>query len=187
VVRELLVERGYQALSIQEVTRRCGVHVRTVARRWDTKADVVAAAILDGGRPPASEAQVRTPTGDLRRDLHAEINDLLRFLAAPTTRAALPALWSEMWTDPALKARLDRRQQEWAAAIQAIVEQAVAAGDVPELALDRAHLLAHLIAGTAMSTQLVHGPSPGPDLASELTDFLVGALRAPLTTTAVQP
>ena len=52
-VRELLVECGYHALSVQEVTRRCNVHVRTIARRWPTKAELVAAAIVGGDEPGA--------------------------------------------------------------------------------------------------------------------------------------
>ena len=50
-VRELLVEVGYHGFSVQEVTRRCNVHVRTITRRWPTKAELVTAAIAGGDEP----------------------------------------------------------------------------------------------------------------------------------------
>src|SRR5215469_18698736 len=72
-VRELLAEEGYQALSVHKVTLRCGVHVRTIARRWETKAEMVAAAIVGGGTPLFSRSAPGLPTGRLDHDVRALI------------------------------------------------------------------------------------------------------------------
>src|SRR5215475_6126119 len=88
-VRELLAEEGYHALSVNKVTQRCGVHVRTIARRWDTKAEMVAAAVLGGEAPLyAWEADV-LPTGRLSHDVRELIDRTRRYLADPAIQAAL--------------------------------------------------------------------------------------------------
>ena len=99
VVRDLLVERGYQALTVQEVTRRCGVHVRTVTRRWSSKPVLVAAAILERDDPTlaAQDASI-TSTGRLADDVRRLIESGIAYLGQPATQAAYPALMSEMRT-----------------------------------------------------------------------------------------
>src|SRR5262252_4894307 len=105
-VREVLEERGYQSLSVQEVTRRCGVHVRTISRRWSTKPALVAAAILGGDSPLFSnDDDPFRPTGRLRHDLRRLVERSVQYLADPATRAALPALVSEIGTDPEVRER----------------------------------------------------------------------------------
>src|SRR5688572_9801014 len=62
---EALAEDGYDALSIEAVGARAGVHKTTVYRRWPTKADLVA----DAARA-RSEQHVPIPdTGGLAGDL----------------------------------------------------------------------------------------------------------------------
>jgi AcrR family transcriptional regulator len=176
-VRELLAERGYHQLSVQEVTRRSGVHVRTVARRWSTKAELVAAAILGGDDPLFSEAPIR-PTGRLRIDLRQLVERIVTFLADPATRAAMPALVSEIATDDEVRERFERRTQEWTVAIRALLEHAVASGDAPERVLDRGGLLANVLAGTAFTLQWAASAPIDDGVLDELADFVLGALLA---------
>ena len=69
---ELLAERGYERLTVDEVAARTGKAKTTVYRRWATKEDVVLAAIRAAGRPPESE---RLPDrGSLRSDLLAVVD-----------------------------------------------------------------------------------------------------------------
>ena len=91
-VRELLAEEGYQSLSVNKVTQRCGVHVRTIARRWDSKAEMAAAAILGGDDPLRLGMTAGFPTGSLRSDLRELIRGNMAYLSDPATRAAFPAL-----------------------------------------------------------------------------------------------
>ena len=87
VVGEVLVEVGYQALTVQEVTRRCGVHVRTVTRRWSSKAVLVTAAILQRDDPtrPAPGGSITT-TGRLADDIRRLVESGIDFLGQPATR-----------------------------------------------------------------------------------------------------
>jgi AcrR family transcriptional regulator len=178
-VRELLVERGYHALSIQEVTRRCGVHVRTITRRWKTKAALVAAAVLGGDDPLFADKEAPIPpTGRLDRDLRQLVELSVRYLAEPATRAALPALVSEIPTDDDVRERFERRTREWTATTQSVLEHAVASGNVPERILERGRLLPNILSGTVFDLQWAD-PVPVDDaLLDELTNFVLAALLA---------
>jgi AcrR family transcriptional regulator len=182
-VRDLLVERGYHALSVQEVTRRCGVHVRTITRRWNTKAALVAAAILGGDDPLFSDREVPIPpTGRLDRDLRQLVEISVRYLSEPATRAALPALVSEIATDDEVRERFERRAQEWTAMTRSVLEHAVASGDAPERILQHGRLLPNILSGTAFNLQWAD-PVPVDDaLLDELTQFVLAALLAPART-----
>src|SRR5215469_6303184 len=152
-VRELLAEDGYQALSVHKVTQRCGVHVRTIARRWDTKAEMVAAAVLGGEAPLyAWEADV-LPTGRLSHDVRELIDRTRRYLADPAIQAALPALMGEIDTNDKVREYFERREEEWIATIRAVLESAVQSGEAPEQVLGREHVLARIVAGSTYSLQ----------------------------------
>jgi len=61
---DLLAEHGYQALTIEAVAARAAVGRPTVYRRYATKADLVAAALVEltAGEPPVRPARRTTPS-----------------------------------------------------------------------------------------------------------------------------
>jgi AcrR family transcriptional regulator len=178
-VREVLIERGYQQLSVQEVTRRCGVHVRTVNRRWSTKPALVAAAVLGGDAPLFVNDEVPVElSGRLHHDLRQLVAANLRFLADPATRAALPALVNEIPIDSEVRERFERRTQEWSATVQSVLEHAVAAGNAPERVLRRGRLLANVIAGTSFTLQWIDPVVDDDEVLDQLTDFVTNGLLA---------
>jgi AcrR family transcriptional regulator len=62
-----LAEDGYEALNVEDVARRAGVHKTTVYRRWPTKPELVADAVRE-----RSDERVEVPdTGTLAGDLQA--------------------------------------------------------------------------------------------------------------------
>jgi AcrR family transcriptional regulator len=175
-VRELLAEEGYQALSVHKVTLRCGVHVRTIARRWDTKAEMVAAAILGGDTTLYSEKPPRLPTGRLLDDLRELIARNLAYLSEPAIQAALPALMSEIAVNGKVREHFERREEEWVATIRAVLERAVESGDAPRRILGRERLLARVLAGATHSLQFSPVPVKDEGLAGDLAGFLHAAL-----------
>ena len=178
-VRELLEERGYQSLSVQEVTRRCGVHVRTITRRWSTKAALVAAAILGGDEALfANDESPLRPTGRLAEDLRALVRGSIEYLAEPATRAAIPALVGELACDDEVRERFRRRAEEWSAIIRSVLELAVAAGDAPAHVLDRIPLVRNVVGGTAFSLQSIDPAIVDDELLDQLTGFLLAGLLA---------
>jgi hypothetical protein len=147
--------------------------VRTIARRWPTKAELVTAAISGGDDPKIA---VPGATGFLRADLFALVENNLRYLSEPATRAAMPALMAEMRTNERVATRLHRRQEGLRAALQTILETAVASGDVPEHVLRTSSLLPNLITGAAFSIQFMDADPPRSLPVDELTDLLMATI-----------
>jgi AcrR family transcriptional regulator len=177
-VRELLAEEGYQAISVNKVTLRCGVHVRTITRRWDTKAEMVAAAILGGDTPLLYRGTPVMPTGRLGHDVRTLIIQVLAYVADPAIQAALPALLGEMAGNAKVRELFERREEEWTATIRFVLERAVESGDAPATVLGREQLLARVLAGTAYSLQFAPVRLKDGGTTDELARFLLAALLA---------
>lgn len=85
--RELLVERGFEATTIQAVAERSGVHASAIYRRWPSRIELIEEATFPGLSAPSVE-----PTGDLRRDLRRFIRAYLAAFDTPASRAASAGL-----------------------------------------------------------------------------------------------
>jgi AcrR family transcriptional regulator len=85
--RELLVERGFDATTIQAVADHSGVHASAIYRRWPSRIELIEEATFPGLSP----LSVR-PTGDLRHDLRRFIRAYLAAFSAPAARAATAGL-----------------------------------------------------------------------------------------------
>jgi AcrR family transcriptional regulator len=178
-VRELLAEEGYQALTVHKVTQRSGVHAKTISRRWSTKAEMVAAAILGGDTELYSGASKKLPTGNLRADLHELINRNLAYLAEPATRAALPALLPEIEASERVFARFERRDQDYRAVIRAVLERAVESGDAPAHAAAREGIVLLVIGGATFNMAFAPVRNKSERMVEELLDTLLAAIRQP--------
>jgi AcrR family transcriptional regulator len=101
---ELLVEDGYQATTIQAIARRAGVSAPSVYRRWSSKAELIEEAVFPSGLlAPAAM------TGDVITDLKPYCLQILRYLADPAIRAAIPGLLVEYQNDPSMWQRVVAR------------------------------------------------------------------------------
>ncbi|GLK15896.1 TetR/AcrR family transcriptional regulator [Herbiconiux flava] len=86
----LLVDEGWDHLTIEGIARAAGVGKQTIYRWWSSKGALVAECLLDG-RFFAVEPVVGD-TGDLRRDLRDWLTPVLHFLNTPTGRSLLHSL-----------------------------------------------------------------------------------------------
>ena len=87
VTLQLLQERGYDGLTVDEVAATARASKATMYRRWPTKAELVLAAVMEG----VNQLDKAPDTGDLRTDL-IEIGEMIARQArahAPTMRAVL--------------------------------------------------------------------------------------------------
>jgi AcrR family transcriptional regulator len=82
---DLVAERGYDGMALDEVAARTGRAKTTIYRRWATKEDLVLAALRAVGRPP--EAELLPDTGSLRDDLLAVVDS--GWLGGADRRAAV--------------------------------------------------------------------------------------------------
>lgn len=93
--RDLLLADGYEQLTVQAIADRAGVTRPTVYRRWSTKAQVVADAVLAGyltpGLGPAGASPPDT-LGDASADLRAWLHTAATGLADPANVTIIRAL-----------------------------------------------------------------------------------------------
>jgi AcrR family transcriptional regulator len=94
---ELLAEVGFDAMSIEAIAARAGIGKTTIYRRYATKAELVADAILQG-RGFANEsirAEVVIPdTGNLQGDIDALIQNAAQITLSPLGRQTVVTIVS---------------------------------------------------------------------------------------------
>ena len=85
ITLDLLAERDYERLTLDEVAVRSGKAKTTLYRRWATKEHLVLAAVRAAGRPPELD---RLPDlGSVRADLLAVIDSA--WLGGPNRRSSI--------------------------------------------------------------------------------------------------
>jgi AcrR family transcriptional regulator len=109
--RALLVERGFEATTVQAVAERAGVHASALYRRWTSRIELIEDAAFPAARPVAV-----TPSGDLRRDLRRFIRAYITAFGEPAARVAAAGLLAHHRTSdnpavPAVYLRVSARPQ----------------------------------------------------------------------------
>ncbi|MFD8002892.1 TetR/AcrR family transcriptional regulator [Streptomyces mirabilis] len=136
--RELLVQRGFDATTIQAVAEHSGVHASAIYRRWPSRIELIEEATFPGLSP----LSVR-PTGDLGRDLGRFVRAYLAAFSTPAARAAAAGLLarhqtSERTGPPEVYVRMSARplfQDILRAAPPGTVDPAVDPDDVFDMLL----------------------------------------------------
>ncbi|HEX3946272.1 MAG TPA: TetR/AcrR family transcriptional regulator [Acidimicrobiales bacterium] len=125
---ELVVEVGYDKLSMDALAERAHASKATIYRHWSGKAEVVAAAV----RCRAEESMEFTPdTGSLRGDLISLLDHSCETLAAEDGALMAAVLWA-MRTDPVLAGLMRAQMVDGKRdVVRGVVERAVARGECP--------------------------------------------------------
>jgi len=173
--RELLGEVGYAALTMDAVAARAGIGKAAIYRRYATKQEMVFAAAIHGRK-----LRIPTDTGSLREDLTLLIADIVASLSGPVTSAALPGLFADLTTDPALAARFAETfiaaEREY---IAEVLDRAQRRGELtyrPDLDLVHALLL-----GPVFAWLFMFGKRAGRKLPATLAQLVTAALTRPAT------
>lgn len=176
-VGPLLVEYGFDGLTIDAVATRAGVHRTTVYRRWGDVggllADVLEAADGDSWRP--------ADTGSLQGDLTALNEEVQAGLTddPPVTLALIAASFRSEEAKAALRQFWDNRYTR----CEPIVERAVERGELPP-ATDPRSLLVTATAPLYHHLVLLRTP-PDPDLPTKAAR--TAALAAAAGAFAISP
>src|SRR5689334_13003240 len=94
----ILLERGYNALTIEGVAATAGVGRPTIYRRWPSKAALAVAALVHSSR---LAIPVRD-RGSLRADLIAVQRHQISLMNSPESRRVTSGLVADLVNDPAL-------------------------------------------------------------------------------------
>ncbi len=101
----VLVEYGYDGLTLTEVARRAGVGRPLLYQWWGSKPALVQEALF---RPPSTDRPV--PSGDgFTADFTALVEDVVALYSRPEIRAGLTGLIVDMIRRPALLEETERR------------------------------------------------------------------------------
>jgi AcrR family transcriptional regulator len=167
---DLLVERGYAAVTMEGIAARAGVAKQTIYRWWPSKFDVLMDTFLQD-----AEGALQIPdTGSTAGDLRQHLRQLARFLTGAPAGKVMLALIGQAQHDEAMAAVFRQRfLDERRALDKTILERGVARGEIrADTDLD---LVIDMIYGPVYHRVLLTGlPVDGA-----FTDSLVGRVLAP--------
>lgn len=135
---DLLVERGYAAVTMEGIAARAGVAKQTIYRWWPSKFEVLMDTFLEDAEDALKIPDTGTTTEDLRQHLHR----LADFLTDAPAGQVMLALIGQAQHDRAMASVFQRRYLDDRRALdRTILERGVARGDVrkdvdPDLVID---------------------------------------------------
>ncbi len=165
---ELILKRGYDNMTVDEVAAVAKAGKATVYRRWAGKEDLAFAALeqLYGNEFPIPD------TGSVVGDLRASFTQGLEFASSDAGRAYLRMSVAESLRDERIGALYAAAHSAQEAAARMIFERGIARGEVrPDARIDFA---VSWFGGLLVLRAVTDTPQPGPD---EVEDMIALVLR----------
>ncbi|MFB3738864.1 MAG: TetR/AcrR family transcriptional regulator [Candidatus Velamenicoccus archaeovorus] len=163
---DLLAEKGYEAMSMEDVAHRAGVGKPTIYRRWPSKRELVMEALR---RVPSSATSFTE--GTVRERLTRMAEEMPRAIRRRQAAGLLSSLVGEMHRSPELAevvraAFVEKRRRTTLALLREGVER----GELrPETDVE---LAADLLIGPLFSRALLTGGKLSPQLARRIVDVV---------------
>lgn len=169
---ELMLRRGFDRMTVDEVAAQAGVGKATVYRRWSSKDDLAVAAMEE-----IYSAEIPDPdTGSIEGDLTESYRSVLRFVASPEGAAYLRMSIAESIRDERI-ARLYRASTQRAEDVaKRMYHRGIQRGEVrADVDVDAAvQWLGGVLAGRVITGR----PLPGPEDAERLARLTLDGIRA---------
>lgn len=180
-----LADHGYDALTIENIARRAGVHKTTVYRRWKSRESLVVDVMAD-----RADARVTFPdSGDIAADLRRAVRSLVKFLNAPLGQAVLAVTLSDARNLPEIAAARRRFFQDRYRQAEPVIGRAIARGELP-VGTDPAELVRALLAPIYLRVLVTAEPvsevTADVAAAAALAAARAGAFSLPPTETQLQ-
>lgn len=169
---DLLVERGFDGVTVEGIAARAGVAKQTIYRWWSSKTDILMEAFVQD----AAEELTPPDSGNLGRDLRRHLSNCAKFLTQSDAGAVFRALAGQAQHDPSMASRFRAEfLSQQRARDRLPLERAVERGELPpdvdiDVAVDQ-------LLGPIYYRVLVTG-EPVP---SEFTDVLVDRFFAQIS------
>jgi len=170
---DVLVETGYDGMTVEAVAARAGVHKTTVYRRWPTKAALVAAAAADRSEQLVPVPDTGSLVGDLTALAQSIVDNVSSELGGGLARTIIAAAAA---SDEV--AQVNR--EFWAlrlALTETIVERAVARGEV-RADVDR-HLVIETLIGPIYVRLLLTGAPFDAPFVTDIATLVARGVGAP--------
>lgn len=167
--RDLLIEIGWDALSIEHIAIRAGVSKQTVYRWWRTKGDVVAEGIVEG--TISFFAITVADTSDIGSDLKSTLSAMSTSLTAPGVDPLRRALIAAAAANDEVAIRQhDLLVAPLRDSLEKRLARAVASGELkPGTDIDT---MADVLLG-AIFHRTTHARGPGGDISESLVDLIL--------------
>jgi AcrR family transcriptional regulator len=169
---ELILLRGYDNMTVDEVAARAKAGKATVYRRWAGKEDLAFAAIeqLYGSEFPLPD------TGTIVGDLREAFSQALEFAASDAGKAYLRMTIAESLRDDRLRSLYTAAHNSQEAAARQMFERGIARG---ELRSDfRIDFAVSWFSGLLVLNSITDKPQPGRDEVDQMIDFLMRGVGA---------
>lgn len=168
----LILLRGYESMTVDEVASSAGVGKATVYRRWARKEDLAVAAMEQLYRdemPPPD-------TGAIRTDLEATYRSILNFVNSPAGNDYVRTTIKESMRDPRIAALYRAARERAEEGVAAMFQRAMDRGEVRE----DIHLAAavQFLGGLVYSRAIGEDPMPTLDELDLLVDFVLNGVAA---------
>lgn len=164
--RTLLLEFGYQRLTMEGVAKRSGASKATVYRWWPTKG----ALVLDAAGDEIAIGTV-PDTGNTREELQIAISQLIETFCKPVASIVIFAAITTVEADPSMAATFrDEYVYPWRVSAAKAIERGIARG---ELAVGDTQFVLDVIVGTVFQRTLVMKEPMTVGLAEHLLELLL--------------
>lgn len=168
----LILTRGFDNMTVDEVAATARAGKATVYRRWAGKEDLAFAALeqLYNNELPIPD------TGSLRGDLRASTRQALEFSASETGRTYTRMTIAESLRDRRVGALYTAAYEGQEAAARAMFQRGIDRGELrPDFRMD---IAVSWFAGLMILYAVIDRPVPSPDEADELIDFMLDGIGA---------
>jgi len=168
----LILLRGYESMTVDEVASSAGVGKATVYRRWSRKEDLAVAAMeqLYRDEMPAPN------TGSIRGDLLAMYSSVLGFVNSPAGTDYVRTTVKETMRDDRIAALYRQANDRAEQSAQLVFERAIERGEVRS----DVHMAAAVqFLGGMVALRAVAGHDmPGADELDQLVDFVLHGIAS---------
>jgi AcrR family transcriptional regulator len=169
---ELMLQRGFDRTTVDDVAARARVGKATVYRRWPSKEDLAVAAMETLYNTEMPEPD----TGSVHTDLLASYRSVLEFVNTPQGSAYLRTSIVESVRDDRIAALYRASTQRREDAARSTMERAIARGEVrPDIDVD---LVVQWLGGLLAARVITGRPLPTVADAELLVDFTLQGVLA---------
>jgi len=126
ITAELLFERGFGGVTVDEISRRSGVAKTTIYRHWPSRAELLRDACSTISTP-----QDVPDTGNLAIDATELMTNLAHLLRSAKWTSVLPSVIDAAERDPDIAAMYATLQQGYSAPFETVLRRAMQSGELP--------------------------------------------------------